>query len=197
MKSARWVVTVITTVILALWAGGCNEDVSGPGSDGLGNTGSRLVISSLDAVDEGSGGAVPTIDMVKDDCDGDGVPDEDWYDAFFEATLTVMGPTDDSDAQTGILIQGYSIDFFSTSAGAGSIPSYTFVAANYYIPANQSLTIENLVLLTANDKAQFNGDISLSPVYECRITFYGVNDFGYEVTNVGSLFVILTDYDNC
>lgn len=197
MKPNKLAMLALLTIFMAgVLAAGC-DDPSGPGSDGLADTGSRFTVVSMLPID----GEEETfaIDVIQGLCPSGDL--EDYYDVFMNVEFELLGGNPNSDvAASGVLIESYRVEYFSSDEGAVALTTQEFVGTNFYISPTGAFVVDGLPLMTAATKNEFileGGDPALSPIYECRVSFFGVNDYGYEVSAIASTNVILSNYDNC
>ena len=80
-----------------------------------------------------------------------------------------------------------------------ALPSERVVTQSLVITPGTSATFD-LLLMSVETKFEFitrGGDWSQFPTYEARVTFYGVNDYGYVVKVQGSTYLEIGDWDTC
>jgi hypothetical protein len=99
----------------------------------------------------------------------------------------------------GVEIETYHVEYSSDDPGAVPLDNRTFFLAVYLAPENEVM-INGLPLLVLGTKQDFisrGGDPSLQPSYECHVTFFGVNDFGYGLAAVSTLNLTIGDFETC
>jgi hypothetical protein len=196
MNWKKFFAVTLITIAVAGWAGcGGQDSNSGPGSDGMVDIGSRIVITSF-SVDDGFGASF-AVDVVQDICASGNA--EKFFDAGMTATVDVMAPADGKVPQSGAYIQAYRVEFSSAEPGAVPIATNNFVTTAY-IPPGSSMTLPRLPILTTSQKDRWTidgGDPTLSVTYDVKITLFGVNEFGYAFSTVAHFEIVVSDYDHC
>jgi hypothetical protein len=197
MQRKKILMALAAVLFVAVVNPACEDSGSGPGSDGMVNTGSRLMINYIIPSDADED--TNAIDMVQSLCGGT-TEAEIFTDAKFSIEFEVTGTTPSNTATTGIILNSYRVDYYSSSPGAVPIPSREF-GINVYIPPNGIYSIDGLfTLLVVGDKMQWvsdGGDPWLFPDYDCVITFKGTNEFGYEVEATGYVNIECGIWNNC
>lgn len=182
-------------LLAALLAFGCAEPDS-PGSDNSTFTGLVLRIVSIDAEDGATGDN--ETDVVLHLC-----PNGELEEGLFDVTMTVELKNDSPGVGTAkatpITITSYTVEYFSSEPGAVRLPAEKVVTNTLVIKPAETITYTGL-LMSVDTKREFlnrGGDPGQIPTYEARVTFYGVNDFGYVVKVQGSVYLELADWETC
>ena len=185
-------VLILATVL----AFGCAEPNT-PGSDNSTSTGTVLRLSAIAAADGGTGSN--QVDVVLHDC-GSGKFEKGIFDVTMGVTLMNDSPASGSQQSTKVTIISYTVEYISSDPGSVPLPSLTNVTQSGIITPGGSLVLSGLLLMSVETKAEFitrGGDPGLVPVYQAKVTFYGVNDFGYTVKAVGSTYLEVADWNTC
>jgi hypothetical protein len=186
----------LTVLILAaVMAFGCATPDT-PGSDNTPATGVILRVMSLSAADGATGNN--TVDVVFEFCQNSTTTFEKNFDVSMSVDLLNDSPGGDLQS-TKVTILSYTVDYISDDPGSVHLPSEKYVTQSLVIDAGGSQTI-SLLLMSVRTKIEFisrGGDPALVPTYQARVTFYGVNDFGYEVKAVGSTYLEIGDWQTC
>lgn len=190
-KTFRWIVSLVAGFILA---SGCGDIVT-PGGDNAAYTGSVLRVFSITVKDYASGS--DEVDVVQNVCRAGQL--EDFGNVEMVAVLKNDSPaTSQVTSATKVQILSYKVEFFSNDEGAVPLDSFE-VYESYFLQPGQSIS-PSLLLMSMDTKFEFiskGGDPYLFPVYQVKVTFYGINEFGYEVKGWGSTRIQVGDWDNC
>jgi hypothetical protein len=188
----KWSSVLLVTLLGLLAAVGvinCGQGDHGPGSDGMADTGSRLLVTAAAPYD----GTKQTMDISM----YPGTADDPQFDAAFSTTLRNAPPYTGGVATTGITVESYQVECFSSAPGSVPIPPMKDIGVDSYLLPNANANFTGLVLMSAGAKAQWisdGGDASLAPPYRCKITFFGINDYGYRVSDAANVGVVLGNY---
>ena len=188
MKWSSVLLVALLGLVVAVGVINCGESNHGPGSDGMANTGSRMEITHLMA-SSGTGAANTFIQDISVDS-----TTTTQFDSGFDVTVECLGATQGANPTTGITLETYDVVCNSSAPGSVPIGPLTKMTLNDYITPSGKLEIKGLAFFTAEAKRQWlsdGGNINLEPPYQCKVTLHGVNDFGYEMTAVGSFNILV------
>jgi hypothetical protein len=197
MKGKTLVSALVLAVIVCgsqMMGLGCAQD-KGRGSDDMGYTGSRLIIDITSAneveVDAFLSVCSVTGSTIKYE---DGLTNE-----YFDAEIHLEGGSPNGNSQTGYHLTSYDVSCSSSDPGAVMPFVHNGISVSYWVGPGSDLTTSDLLLVTAEDKLNFSliGSPILEPVYNCTITFYGENEYGYEFTEEAYLWMTVTDWNRC
>ena len=184
-------------LLAALLAFGC-ADPNTPGSDNVESTGTVLRVVSIYAKD-GSSSGNNEVDVVIHNCPG-GAPEKGLFDVSMDVALKNDSPGAGGQQSTSVTITSYTVEYFSSDSGAVPLPSEKVVTNSFTIAPGSSNTQSGLLLMSIRTKEEFilrGGDPFAQTIYQAKVTFYGVNDFGYVVKAVGSVWLELADWETC
>ncbi|OGP61374.1 MAG: hypothetical protein A2V67_02130 [Deltaproteobacteria bacterium RBG_13_61_14] len=182
-------------LLATLLASGCAEPNS-PGSDNVAATGVMLRITDITAEDGATGDN--ETDVIIHMCQG-GDYEDGLFDVNMTATLQNDSPGEGETQSTKVTIVSYTVEYFSSEPGAVALPPESVVTQTLVISPGGTFSFSGL-LMSVDTKHEFirrGGDPGMMPTYEARVTFYGVNDFGYVVKARGSTYLEIADWDVC
>lgn len=195
-KITLWLVLIAGIVLLL---GSCG-DYRGPGTDNIENTGNILVVNDIMPQDRGED--TYDIDIVQHICPS-GEPEDPLTDATLRVELYYeKGPACSSDIGKecpNINILSYRVEFFSDNDSAYPLPDLNVITQNIHLSPDSSVELEGLLLIPVSwkDELATKGDPSEVIVYQVKVTFYGVTDYGYEVKTWAQTFIEVADWDVC
>ena len=168
-----------------------------PGSDNSTKTGTVLRVVSIVAKDGGT--SSNQVDVVIHMCSATEA-EKGLFDVDMDVSL--MNDSAGSGAQQGtkVTIISYTVEYISNDPGSVPLPAESKVTQSMVINPGGSVNMTGLLLMSVHTKEEFisrGGDPGLIPVYQAKVTFYGVNDFGYKVKAVGSTYLELADWNTC
>lgn len=213
MKLKKWMWIPSMIIVVALWTGGCEDDgtTSGPGMEDMLRSGSRFSVEKLWAQDENEKIGIGKIDVLDTMVisGATGIPDIiinviDNYPVTMEVTLANVtceqGKACSDDNGTDIFVEYYRVDYLSSEEGSVPLDSLEYVAFNYLLLPGIHMTFKNILLLMKIDtKIEYvtkGGRIYPEVIYEFRVTFFGVNEFGEEIQAQGSCWGSFTNWED-
>ena len=198
MKTRRVIQVVAGGILLsALLIWGCAEL-----DDDTMNTGSVLRVVNIVPAD-GAGLEGPQVDVALSLCLGDTIENEEaLFDVFATLTLENDSPGLGTAQNSNITITSYEVQyiFWGGHPLAVNVPLPTHRAPlSIMIKPGVALT-QDILLLPVTHKVLYiggGGNDGVVTIYEAKITFYGVTEFGDEVKGTGSTYLEFLDWATC
>jgi len=190
---------------------GCGNFDRDYGTSGADDSGSLFNIEDIDPTYQDE--SVRQVDVFQDNCAALGEePDPEFYsDHFADVTLSNR-PLDNSTRQTAstIYVLSYEVRYQPYALGSPALPTINVNPIGQYVgiapcaPAGscEGETITGLEFVPIERKAILRDYLIAHPEvvelkYNVFYTFYGENDYGFEVTAEGSDFFYAANYDYC
>ena len=183
-------------ILAVLFAFGCVTPKD-PGSDNVTSTGTVLRVTNIDAKDGATGNN--TTDVVIHLCPS-GKLEKLLYDVAMDVTLVNDSPASGSSQSTTVTITSYTVQYISNEPGSVPLAPERVVTQTIVINPGASQARSGLLLMSVETKFEFiqrGGDPLVFPTYQAKVTFYGVNEFGYTVKAVASTYLEVGDWDTC
>lgn len=184
MKKKKWIGIILVGMAALVWSLGCEDNTSSPGSTGQQNTGSNIQVTTFTRT---SG---PDYDVIE----GSTV---NMTDMIIDITFSNLAPYPGGEAMTDVTIESFMVEYTSTDPGSVPLRPLSYDALNLYVGAGGTSKITGLTLIAGRSALEFitkGGNPNLYPVYECAMTFYGHNQFGYPVRVDYSIYAIFGDF---
>jgi len=187
-------------LLAALAVFGCAEPNS-PGSDNVGNTGTVLRVYDIVPAD-GAGLEGPGVDVALSFCLDGTTEDTGLFDVFATLTLENDSPGLGTAQNANITITSYEVQyiFVGGNPGAVNVPLPTHKAHLSIVVVRGGAVSQDILLLPVTHKFLYTGgggNVGVVTIYEAKITFYGVNEFGDEVKGTGWTYLEFLDWATC